>query len=176
MAPMTTASAGHCDVWELARRGGEVSGELPIAQAARLIETLVDAGGLLCYHFHGRIDELGRPGATLQLEGWVRARCDRCGMPVDVPMHEQAEFYFVTDEAALNGLPIDESPDEPLLGSPDFDLAALIEDQAILALPISPRHDECALPAASSDVDLDTGDGQNHRPFASLAALEPRKK
>jgi uncharacterized protein len=44
-------------------------------------------------------------------------------------------------------LPIDDAPDEPLLGSRRFDVAALVEEQAILALPISPRHAACTAPS-----------------------------
>jgi hypothetical protein len=41
-------------------------------------------------------------------------------------------------------------------------------------LPISPRHDDCALPAAP-DGDR-APDAQTHRPFEVLAALKPRRR
>jgi uncharacterized protein len=163
-----------CDVWELSRRRGSVQGELALGDAARLAERLADTSGALHYRMSGLIDELGRPAAVLEVEGKVRARCDRCGGPVEVPIHEQARFFFVADEEELGKLPIDESPEEPLLGSRRFELTAVVEDQAILALPISPRHDDCAAPAPTQ---AERGpDGETHRPFEALAALKkPRR-
>lgn len=163
-----------CDVWELSRLRGSIQGELAVKVAPRLAAQLADAEGLLRYRLGGRVDELGRPAATLEVDGSVRARCDRCGGPVDVSIREQAQFYFVADEEELSRLPIDESPEEPLIGSRRFDLAALIEDQAILALPISPRHDDCAMPAPAQQ---ERGpDGETHRPFEALATLKKTRR
>jgi uncharacterized protein len=167
---MTTAPRRFCDVWELARRGGVAEGELALKDASRLGAQLADSEGALHYRLCGLIDERGRPSARLELDGLVRARCDRCGEPVEVPIEERALFYFVADEAELGHLPIDEAPDEPLLGSHRFDLAALVEEQAILALPISPRHSDCAAPAMG-----DAGqrkEEEQRRPFEALAALK----
>jgi len=167
---MTTDPIRFCDVWELARRGGVVEGELALKDSVRLGEQLADTDGALRYRLCGLVDERGRPAARLELDGRVRARCDRCGEPVDVPVRERALFYFVADEAELGSLPIDEAPDEPLLGSHRFDLASLVEEQAILALPISPRHDDCAAPVTG-----DAGQApeeEHHRPFEALAALK----
>lgn len=171
---MTTDRADFCDVWELSRRRGTVDGELPLKDAPRLAERLAETAGALCFRLRGLVDELGRPAAVLQVEGRVRACCDRCGGPVDLLIDEQARFFFVADEEELGRLPIDETPEEPLLGSRRFDVAALVEDQAILALPISPRHDDCASPATA---EADAGpDGERHRPFEALAALrKPRR-
>ena len=169
---MSTDRVPSCDVWELSRRRGTVQGELAVSNAPRLAAALADAEGTLRYRLTGRVDELGRPAATLDMHGTVRARCDRCGGAVDLPIDEQAQFFFVADERQLDELPIDESAEEPLLGSRRFDLAALLEDQAILALPISPRHDRCAGPA---EVD-DKLAGETRRPFDALAALKKSRR
>ncbi len=174
IAAMATDRIAPCDVWELSRQRGTVQGELPLGDAARLAGHLADDTGALHFRLNGLVDELGRPAARLEVQGVVRARCDRCGGPVDVAIDERAQFFFVADEGQLNGLPIDESPAEPLLGSRRFDLAALVEDQAILALPISPRHENCAGPGPR-EAD-DGADGETHRPFETLAALKkPRR-
>lgn len=162
-----------CDVWELSRRAAAVEGELGLEEAPRLAAQLADTAGALRYRLTGLVDELGRPAARLLVQGRVRARCDRCGGAVEVPIGEQAQFYFVDDERALERLPIDDSPEEPLLGSNRFDLAALVEEQAILALPISPRHDDCAAPQPTAAERAP--DGETHRPFEALAALKKQR-
>jgi len=161
-----------CDVWELARHGAELKGELALEDLPRLAEQLAESRGALRFRFRGRIDERGRPAARLELDGTVTARCDRCGGPVEVTLREEALFFFVADEAELGALPIDDSPDEPLLGSHRFDLLGLVEDQAILALPISPRHEGCVAPEVG-----DRGRNQapeTQRPFGVLAGLKKR--
>jgi len=163
----------RCDVWELARRGRVVEGELAVKDAERLAEQVADGDGALRFRFGGLIDERGRAGARLDVEGTVRARCDRCGGPVDVAIRERTQFYFVDDEEELGRLPIDVSPEEPLLGSHRFDVAALVEDQAILAMPISPRHADCT--ASDADETGPRADGRTRRPFEVLAALRKRK-
>ena len=171
---MTTDRVESCDVWELSRRGGSIEGELALKDAPRLAEQLADTAGALRYRLRGRVDGLGRPAAALQVEGRVRSRCDRCGGAVEVHIDERAQFFFVADEKELGTLPIDESPEEPLLGSRRFDVAALVEDQAILALPISPRHDDCA---AAAPAEPEAGsDGDAHRPFEALAALRKTRR
>ncbi len=171
---MTTDRIEPCDVWELARRRASVQGELALKDAPRLAGQLADDDGGLRFRLDGLVDELGRPAGRLEVHGRVHARCDRCGGPVAVPIAEQARFFFVTGEEELGRLPIDDSPEEPLLGSRRFDLASLVEDQAILALPISPRHEDCAAPVAGED--RPALGGETHRPFEALAALKkPRR-
>jgi uncharacterized protein len=163
----------RCDVWELARRGRVVEGELAVRDAERLAEQLADDRGALHFRFSGLIDERGRAAARLDVGGAVQARCDRCGGPVEMVIREHSQFYFVDDERELGQLPIDDSPEEPLLGSHRFDLAALVEDQAILAMPISPRHGECT--AADADGTGARPDGKTRRPFEVLAFLKKPK-
>lgn len=167
---MIADAVRFCDVWALAQKGGSAQGELALRQLPRLAAELVHTEGSLRYRFDGLIDDRGRAAARFEVDGVVNVRCDRCGEPVQVPIHEGAQFFFVAGEAELAGLPIDESPQEPLLGSQHFDLAALVEDQAILALPISPRHDRCSgLDPGGDDA---RGTAETHRPFAVLAALK----
>ncbi|HEX7155671.1 MAG TPA: DUF177 domain-containing protein, partial [Burkholderiaceae bacterium] len=95
-------------------------------------------------------------------------RCDRCGGDHPWTLDERRGFFFVRSERELNALPIEVDGDEALLGSAAFDLDDLVEDEAILLVPISPRHPQCA-PAAGPPQDAAEPDRQ--RPFAALAKL-----
>jgi len=156
------------DVFELAREAGSVAGEVRSADLARLAPMLAQPDGLIRFRIEGRTDDQGRSAATLQLQGRLKLTCDRCGSELDWPLQAQAGFFFVPDEQTLNALPILADGDEPLLGSRHFDLLDLVEEQTILSLPISPRHERCDGPAAAI---RDDGDSDPH-PFAQLASLK----
>lgn len=134
----------------------------------RLAPLLASTAGRIRWQLTGEVDSLGRPAAILALQGAVVLKCDRCGLDVPLPIASESRFWFVHTEEELNRAPIDESETEPLLGSAAFPIAPLVEDELILGLPISPRHQQCA-----------AADGQAARPephgqLAALAALRPR--
>jgi uncharacterized protein len=153
------------DVLELARRGGSVEGQIEAAELARLAPALAAPAGRIGYRLDGLIDEHGRSAASLHLEGRLQLRCDLCGQPLEWALDETERFFFVDEEAQLGELPITTEGAEPLLASRAFDLTALVEDQAILALPISPRHPQCEGSAR------DQAQPETNRPFAALASL-----
>ena len=98
--------------------------------------------------------------------------CQRCLTPVDVPLEVDREFRFVADEATAEALD-DESEEDLLALSREFDLRELIEDELLMVLPVVPKHDECptVVPMASSDDDFEEANAEKTNPFAALAGL-----
>lgn len=132
------------DVFALARSRGAIEGELPIVACERLAPMLAATEGALRFRSEFALDDRGRPAARLIWSGRLVVSCDRCGAPLELDVGGDARFYFVQTEEALNALPIEpEEVEEPLLGSRSFDLDALVEDEAILGLPLAPRHARC---------------------------------
>lgn len=165
----------YVDVFELARTGASIEGDVPFAQMERMLPSLAKADGALQYVLSGFTDDRGRAAARLAFSGQVEQTCDRCGMAVSLGLEGEAHYYFVRTEQDLARIPVDESLEEPLLGSTRFDLFELLEDEAILALPISPRHDCCSEPAMPALEDV-AGDGGQPHPFAALAQLKSRRQ
>ncbi len=159
------------DVFQLARLGSSLQGSIAIADMPRLAGTLVHSRGVLRYECAGQIDELGRPSLELRIDAVLPVRCDRCGEELDLTLQAHKRFFFVRTESELTGIPIDDAPEEALLGSSRFDLQALIEDEAILQLPISPRHELCVSATGPASVALPS---KRPHPFAPLAALRER--
>ena len=180
-ADMSTPSADLpllIDVFELARVGGEVVGALALADLHRVLPSLASGEGEVQYRYVGRRDEHGRPAGALQVKATVQLVCDRCTQPVAVPLASAAHYYFVATEAELGRIPVDEADDEPLLGSTRFSLLTRIEDDAILALPMSPRHAHCDHAQLAVDpgaADADSVARERPHPFAALAKLKPRR-
>jgi hypothetical protein len=47
----------------------------------------------------------------------------------------------------------------------ELDVAELVEDEILLALPVAPRHEKCGLPGAADA-------GERINPFAALSGLK----
>ena len=168
------------DVFSAARSGAAWRGRLALSAMPRLCASLTDGPGdrdvLLNFECRGLTDAQGRPALELQLDATLPLRCDRCSSKLALALDAQRTFYFVNTQAELAAIPIDDTPEEALLGSSHFDLAGLIEDEVILQLPISPRHADCIPIAGNATVLQGSGavPADAHEPphpFAGLAAL-----
>ena len=170
--------AGHpshtCDVFELARQGQVIEGTFPVRDLPRLSASVAQPSGALGYRIVGRFDEQGRPGALLRLTGDLALTCQRCGAPLAFRLEREAAFRFVASEEELNALPLEDDDDaEAIVGGHNTDLAAWIEDEAILSLPLVPRHDDCQ-PIATG-VREEAAEAVRPNPFAALAQLKGRR-
>ncbi len=157
------------DVFVFSRTAARREGEVAVAALPRLAASVARPDGVVGYRCEGGVDGQGRPTLRLRLHGTLRLRCDRCGEEMAWQLGCERTFFFVRSEADLADIPVDDAPEEPLVGSAHFDLAALIEDEAILQLPISPRHPDCAAPFPV-EPDADDEEERPH-PFAELARL-----
>jgi uncharacterized protein len=84
----------------------------------------------------------------------------------------ERSFRFVADEATAAALD-DESEEDFLVISRDFDALALVEDELILALPLVPLHEVCpeVLPMSVADPEFEAA-SERPNPFGVLAGLK----
>jgi uncharacterized protein len=158
------------DAFKLARTGARLEGEVAVSALPRLARSLSATDGTLRYAVRGCVDDRGHPGALLQLEGTLRLRCERCNGPLDFALRRETLFRFVPSEDELNALPVTEDDVEEVVGSTAMNLHDWIEDEAILSLPLVPRHAQCAMPRTT--VKATEGAGDRPNPFAILASLK----
>lgn len=157
------------DAFRLARQRQSLEGEATMAQLPRLALTVLDPSARVRYAIEGRVDERGRPGALMRLSGVLPLRCERCNQPFEFLLERAVPYRFVSDEQELNAIPIEDDEVEDVIGSPSMALLPWIEDEAILSLPLVPRHSDCALPLDGAPEPEDRG---RPNPFASLAGLK----
>lgn len=157
------------DAFRLARTQETLTGDAAVADLPRLAQSVLDRGTRVQYVVQGRIDDHGHPGALMTLTGHLPLRCERCNEPVQFRLERQVPFRFVQDEQELNALPIEDVEVEEVVGSPAMDLLAWVEDEAILSLPLVPRHEDCAVPLAAAQEPVEAG---RPNPFAALARLK----
>lgn len=170
------------DLKSLAQSGGTVAGTDALSKHERLSQ---EARGLasdapLEWSARGEIIS----AQTGQAEVWlhVTARvivplvCQRCMGPLDVALDVNPSFRFVaTEEIAL--AQDEDSEEDVLVFSREFNLASLIEDELLMALPLIPRHEVCPTPVKLSvvDADFDQNTLEKTHPFSALAALQGLK-
>jgi uncharacterized protein len=166
------------DVKQAGQASLQLSGQDVLANYERLMaETKGDgAQNAVNWTVRGELqpDAKGQPQVWLILSVATRLplTCQRCLGPVDVPVQFERAFRFVETEAQAE-LEDDASPEDLLVLSREFDLAALIEDEVLMDLPVVPRHDTCPVPVKLAAVDADFEEvSSKPSPFAVLAGLK----
>ena len=110
-----------------------------------------------------------KAGATLSLT------CQRCLGPVDVPVAVDRSFRFVADEESA-AAEDDESEEDVLALSREFDVPALVEDELLMELPLAPRHETCPpVHVVVEDEGFEGSSARHENPFAVLGQLKGPK-
>lgn len=142
------------DGFEFCRQGQQASGRAPVAEFDRLAADLPSREGELDWSVEGGHHRAGDPQITLRLAGSVRLLCQRCLTPFEHQFRAEALLVLARDEADADATEarLDDDAVDVIVGSASMDLKALVEDEAMLSLPLSPRHKECpeALPEAAA--------------------------
>ena len=126
------------DSLEFARTGGILSGSLPIPGLARLKDSLHDELGEIRFEVKGGQDVRGRPVLALEIRGVLHLQCQRCLGMLEYPVRV-SNTLLLTGQDAVE--PEDEEA-ESIEASTELDVSGLIEDEILLGLPYSPRHEE----------------------------------
>lgn len=173
------------NVQALASMGGEISGRLDRASSGAALDTCFERlaaescvpNGLSRVAWHAQAEVRHLPDGSLSV--WLHLDvsadvplvCQRCMTPVMTTLSSERWFRFVADESTAEAE--DEHSDEDVLVLvPKFNLAALVEDELLMALPFVPMHDACPVPVVTSVTDQafsDLPDERRH-PFADLKA------
>ncbi len=156
------------DSLEFCRTGESRSGVTPVASLGRLAAELAESSGELRWSITGGRHPKGMPQLTMQVQGEVKLVCQRCLTPFAHAIATDTVLVLARDEADADATEesLDDDSIDVIVGDPQQDLMQLVEDDALLALPLSPRHDVCPgdVPALPQD--------QRESPFAALKGLK----
>lgn len=133
------------DAFEFCRLKERREGEIAVAELPRLAEETVDKSGSIRWSLQGGSDAHGHPQLTLSVTGVVSLICQRCLTPFAFDIVSDSILVLAEDEGSadeIDALLADESIDV-IVGSRTFDIAQVIEDDALLTIPLSPKHDKC---------------------------------
>ncbi|MBV8048160.1 MAG: DUF177 domain-containing protein [Paludibacterium sp.] len=150
--------------------GRRIAGKLPVAELdERVLSELAEASGEVDWALTGFIDALGRPALRIVLSVAVSVPCGRCVQPLAVDLAADSVITLFNSEDKLEAaVEVDETLDA-IMAEPELDVLALIEDEIIMGLPLSPLHDDCGT------EHLERAKADKPNPFAVLAALKGRK-
>lgn len=158
------------DAFEFCRLKERREGEIAVSDLPRLAEESVNKFGSLRWSLQGGKDSLGHPQLLLSVAGTVQLICQRCLTPFAFDIESESVLVLAGDDASADAIEtlLDDEAVEVIVGSKNFSIVELIEDEALLAIPTSPKHDVCPdqlMAGTSKDV-------EKVSPFAILKNLK----
>lgn len=157
------------DGFAFAREGGAQEGTLPVSELLRVHDLLAEVSGEVRYSVQGRLIKsvvgVGEPQLCLQIRGVLQLACQRCLGAIAFDLDVESLFRLVPEDTELTQEELEDDGCDVLPVAGVLDLAALIEDEIILALPVAPRHEDCDMPG-------DDEAGERINPFAVLSGLK----
>jgi uncharacterized protein len=120
---------------------------------------------------------------TIEAAPWLE--CQRCLTPYRQPVDIAATYLIAASEEEADAAPLDDDDVDAIVGSRQFDLYDLIEEELLLSLPLVPKHAVCpsvhealvtgeagdiVIEHAAEDEPVRRDESDN--PFAALQALK----
>lgn len=125
------------DPRKFALHGVAVKGSVPVEELKRLAEATVGVNSLEAELQFGFVDR--KPVVTGSLKGSVVQQCQRCLEPVEVALACAVRLSIVMNEQQAKDLAKEQ--DFWLVPEESADLHAMLEEEALLALPFVAFHD-----------------------------------
>jgi uncharacterized protein len=169
------------DVRRAAEAAVTLQGSCELSHFERLLDHAPGAAAQRLVRWQARFemqdDRQGQAHVWLRLDFALRLpmTCQRCLGEFDQLVQADRQFRFVASEEAAEAQD-DASEEDLLVVARAFDLAQLLEDEILMALPLLPRHDVCPSQPVLSVQDRDFLDQVDQpNPFAALAGLKKPK-
>ena len=138
---------------------------MPLSGLGRLHDLLASREGGISFRLEGYRGRQGESLLQLEVSGELPLACQRCLETVPFDLEIDNLLQLVPEGAELSQDELEDDTRDFLPVARELDVAELVEDEILLALPVAPRHEKCGLPGAA-----DAGERSN--PFAALAGLK----
>lgn len=156
---------------EFARKALEIHDRIAVSQFPRLHDLLASMDSELDYSLQGLINGDNQPVLRLQIESELRLQCQRCLEAFPFQLSVDSAFVLVDDDAAIPSEDDEDFADqEYLVADTQMSVLELVEDEMLLALPYTPKHDEAQCGAIEMLNEL-----KKPSPFAVLQGLKTGK-
>jgi len=157
------------DAFEFSRINGSREGVTPVAEMTRLTKDCADNSGTLAWKVVGGTGKMGFPELTLSVSGTVQLVCQRCLTPFAHHIDASTLLMLGKDDEQADEIEamLDDETIDVIVGSRAMDVMDLVEDEALLALPNTPKHAVCPESAL-----LDAAKSEKKSPFDALKGLK----
>lgn len=169
-----TLSVLRLDPFRFAAEARSATGEIAVAKLARLADLLVADEGRIQWQLAGsvaHVPSMAQPGSSaseprleLEVSGRLSLRCQRCLEALQWPLALRSVLHPVRAGQPIADEELEDDEVDAVEVDGELDVFALIEDEILLALPISPRHENCK-PSSGMET------AAEESPFAALASL-----
>lgn len=164
------------DGLEFARAEQELRGNLPVSGLTRLQDFLYDDAGNVEFVVKGGFDSEKRPVLSLTVSGQLHLQCQRCLDRMDYPLRLSNTLLLVSRGGNQAEVAVDPDAPDCIEAGPAMDVAGLIEDEIVLGLPFSPRHETGACDYRLKDASPDAGQTSGLAKLAELKKVWESKR
>ena len=102
-----------------------------------------------------RRDRLQRLFLDLNVKADMPLICQRCITPMPFLLDETSRIVLFADEESLDEAMLADEELEGMLLEKELDVRTLVEDQILMSLPFSPRHEDCGNNGTLDEVNRD---------------------
>jgi DUF177 domain-containing protein len=154
----------------LAKSSERIEGTLQIDSFERLQSIILEKGTELNYSLSFGSDESGTCVIECVIDTQLIFECQRCFKPVKIDIHSDTLLGVANDKDEFEALAKEYEPLQ--LVEDCISIQELVEDELLLAIPISPLHpeNECLGKNVLDKLNADA----KPNPFAALAALKKK--
>jgi uncharacterized protein len=154
------------DPFEFARRRGVLEAQVSAGGFDRLADQLRPAGAqhVVKYRIEGEWRD-DKAFLVVRVAADVVLGCQRCLDDVMCPVESHIRLLLVREGDELPDEDLAEDDFDPVHANRNLDVLALVEDELLLSLPLSPMHEVCGMSSGEQQDNLVS-------PFAVLGKLK----
>lgn len=133
------------DVFEFCRLKDRREGEAAVTELPRLASEIAGDSGVINWSLQGGSDNAGHPRLVLDISGVVKLSCQRCLGSLDFAISSTAKLVIAKDEEEADRIDevLADDDIDVIVGTKTLLITDLIEDEALLSIPLSAKHDAC---------------------------------
>ena len=160
------------DLMATAAAGRILQGRIPLARLERALPALMSSAGELQVVLELGKDSDGTNYMAGTLQGDVVLACQRCLGQMVLPLDLKFRLGLIRDKDAINDL--SDWYDPLVVTAEPADIADILSDEVLLALPIVPLHGESEECQGLLKHYQPPAEDQRENPFAVLAELKQK--
>lgn len=160
------------DPFEFCRKGESLKGKASLSELGRLAAVCADKTGELLWDVSGSVNKRNQPQLILGISGTVNLMCQRCLSPLAYDFGSDTTVLVAKTEEQADEMEEtlgNEDSAEVVVADGKINVLDLIEDEALLSLPLSSKHEICP------DSSTDELKNKPESPFSVLRQLKKKE-